>query len=361
MPIIELTDISKRYRTGDKYAVDHVSFSLKKGNILALVGESGSGKTTLLRLIAGLEHPDSGIIRLAGQEIVNGRKSLAANRRKTGMVFQDYALFPHLNIMDNIRFGLNGLSKKDAEQRVYETLELTGLKEDVKKYPHQLSGGQQQRVALARALAPRPELLLMDEPFSNLDTILRDQVREEVQQIIKSVGITAIIVTHDTKDAFSTADQIAVMLNGKLLQIDTPNTLYNEPNSSYVAELFGQSNHLEATAEPGGFNTPFGFVSTPLDCPHKDKVSLFFRAEETTFCEAGEPHLCGEIEKCTYLGDHVQLKVCCKSCEQCARNTNNTNEDNKHSLLIKSTDQTLKPGDTVRFKLKNFKVKSSEE
>lgn len=360
MPIIELTDISKRYRTSDKFAVDHVSFSLEKGKILALVGESGSGKTTLLRLIAGLEHPDSGIIRLAGQEIVNGRKSLAANRRKTGMVFQDYALFPHLSILENVRFGLNGMPKEAATQRALETLELTGLKEDVKKYPHQLSGGQQQRVALARALAPRPELLLMDEPFSNLDTILRDQVREEVQQIIKSVGITAILVTHDTKDAFSTADEIAVMLGGKLLQIDTPDALYNDPNSPYVAELFGKSNHLEAVPEPGGYNTPFGFVSTPLECPHKDRVNLFFRAEEATFCEAGEPHLCGRIEKCVYLGDHMQLKVCCNSCNSCARNKGNEKNSDKHSILLKSPIQTWKPGDVVRFRLKNFKVKATE-
>src|SRR5690606_18407757 len=361
MPIIELTDICKRYRTSDKLAVDHVSFSLKKGNILALVGESGSGKTTLLRLIAGLEHPDKGIIRLAGQEIVNGRKSLAANRRKTGMVFQDYALFPHLSILENVRFGLNGMSKSAADERVYETLELTGLKEDVKKYPHQLSGGQQQRVALARALAPRPELLLMDEPFSNLDTILRDQVREEVQQIIKSVGITAILVTHDTKDAFSTADQIAVMLKGKLLQIDTPDALYNNPNSSYVAELFGKSNTLEAIAEPGGFNTPFGFVPTPQNGSYKDKVNLFFRAEETIFCEAEEPHLCGRVEKCIYLGDHMQLKICCNRCNSCANDNANKENSNAHSLLLKSSVQSWRPGDIVRFNLKNFKVRSPDK
>src|SRR5690554_4042470 len=247
MTIIELNNISKKYRAADKYAVAGVSFSLEKGEILALVGESGSGKTTLLRLIAGLEHPDGGEIRLNNEVIVSGRKSLPTNKRKTGMVFQDYALFPHLTIYENVAFGLKGLKKKETEQRVYETLELTGLKEDVKKYPHQLSGGQQQRVALARALAPRPALLLMDEPFSNLDTILRDQVREEVRQIIKAMGITAILVTHDTKDAFSTADKIAVMLNGKLLQIDTPDALYNDPSSAYVAELFGKSNNLEAT------------------------------------------------------------------------------------------------------------------
>src|SRR5690606_10500109 len=305
---------------------------------------------------------DKGIIRLAGEEIVNGRKSLAANRRKTGMVFQDYALFPHLSIMENVRFGLNGMSKDAANQRVYETLELTGLKEDVKKYPHQLSGGQQQRVALARALAPRPELLLMDEPFSNLDTILRDQVREEVQQIIKSVGITAILVTHDTKDAFSTADKIAVMLEGKLLQIDTPDALYNDPTSTYVAELFGKSNNLEATVEADGFKTPFGFVSRPSNCRHAhhtDKVNLFFRAEETDFCNAEEPHLCGRVEKCMYLGDHMQLKVCCNRCNSCANGAEKeTGNMDTHSILLKSPVQTWKPGDIVRFKLKNFKVKS---
>src|SRR5690606_38547771 len=275
------------------------------------------GKTTLLRLIAGLEHPDHGEIKLDGKTIVSGHQSLKPNKRKTGMVFQDYALSPHLNIFENVAFGLKGLKKKEAEQRVFETIELTGLKENIKKYPHQLSGGQQQRVALARALAPRPTLLLMDEPFSNLDTILRDQVREEVQQIIKSVGITAILVTHDTKDAFSTADKIAVMLDGRLLQIDTPDTLYNDPTSAYVAELFGKSNNLEATVEPGGFKTPFGFVSQPSDrryFRHTDKVNLFFRAEETDFCNAEEPHLCGKVEKCMYLGDHMQLKICCNRC-----------------------------------------------
>lgn len=361
MPIIELNNISKRYLNADKLAVDHVSFSLNKGEILALVGESGSGKTTLLRLIAGLEHPDEGTIKLGNEIIVDGRKSLPANKRKTGMVFQDYALFPHLTIFENVGFGLNNLKKKEAEQRIFETIELTGLKEDVNKYPHQLSGGQQQRVALARALAPRPELLLMDEPFSNLDTILRDQVREEVQQIIKSVGITAILVTHDTKDAFSTADKIAVMLGGKLLQIDTPDALYNEPNSTYVAELFGKSNNLEAIVEPGGYQTPFGFVSGISTDSPSEKVNLFFRAEETDFCNAEEPHLCGQIEKCTYLGDHMQLRVCCTPCSSCRTNSPHQKAMNGQSILLKSAVQTWKPGDVVRFKLKNFKVKSTED
>ena len=359
MTIIELNNISKRYQESADFAVNDVSFSLEKGEILALVGESGSGKTTLLRLIAGLEHPDSGCIQLNGEVIVSGRKSLPTNKRKTGMVFQDYALFPHLTIFENVAFGLKGLKKKETKQRVYDTIELTGLKEDLKKYPHQLSGGQQQRVALARSLAPRPELLLMDEPFSNLDTILRDQVREEVRQIIKNLGITAILVTHDTRDAFSTADKIAVMREGKLLQIDTPDTLYNDPNSSYIAELFGKFNNIMSTVEPGGFMTPFGFVPTPKDCPlalNRDRVNLFFRAEEVVFCNAEEPHLCGMVEQCTYLGDHMQLKVYCSRCNLCIKGCDLELIDDTQSILLKSSVQTWKPGDIVRFKLKNFKV-----
>lgn len=363
MTIVELKDISKKYREADKMAVDAVNLSVKQGEILALVGESGSGKTTLLRMIAGLEHPDAGHINLDGRTVVRGHRSLPPNRRGAGMVFQDYALFPHLNIYDNVAFGLKGLKKKEIKQRVLETIELTGLNENIKKYPHQLSGGQQQRVALARAIAPRPKILLMDEPFSNLDAILRDQVREEVRQIIKKLNITAILVTHDTKDAFATADKIAVMLNGKLLQVDTPNQLYNEPNNVYVAELFGKSNHLEATVEADGFNTPFGFISRPENCPscQDHKVNLFFRAEETVMCDETEPHLCGMVEQCIYLGDHVQLKVCCNRCTLCEKKHlhNDQNVEN-HKVLIHSKEQHYKPGDTVRFNIKNFRVREAE-
>lgn len=363
MTIVELNNISKKYREANRFAVDNVSFSVEQGEILALVGESGSGKTTLLRMIAGLEHPDAGYINLDGKIVVKGSRSLPPNKRGAGMVFQDYALFPHLTIYENVAFGLKGLTKKEIKQRVLETIELTGLNENIKKYPHQLSGGQQQRVALARAIAPRPNILLMDEPFSNLDAILRDQIREEVRQIIKKLNITAILVTHDTKDAFSTADKIAVMLDGKLLQVDTPNKLYDEPNNAYVAELFGKSNHLEATVEADGFNTPFGFVSRPDNCTSckDEKVNLFFRAEETVLCDDSEPHLCGMVEQCVYLGDHVQLKVCCNRCTLCEKNQlHNAATKENHKVLIQSRDHNYKPGDTVRFNIKNFKIKEAD-
>ena len=363
MGIINVNQISKKYSEANKFAVDHVSFSVEKGEILALVGESGSGKTTLLRLIAGLEHPYAGEISLNNQVVVSGHKSVPANKRKTGMVFQDYALFPHLTIYENIAFGLKGLNKKQTAERISETIELTGLDEDVKKYPHQLSGGQQQRVALARAIAPRPELLLLDEPFSNLDAILRDQVREEVRQIIRRLGITAILVTHDTKDALATADKIAVMHKGKLLQIDTPDELYKNPNSSYVANLFGKSNQLEAIVEHDGFKTPFGFVNLPANCQmcQQDKVNLFFRAEETVFCKSEEPHLCGKVEQCTYLGDHVQLKVSCRDCDICSAKANDKLSESKHSILLNSSVHNFKPGDIVHFRIKNFKIKETSD
>src|SRR5690554_1211530 len=235
MSIIELKNISKQYPGASTFAVDDVSFSLNKGEILALVGESGSGKTTLLRLIAGLEHPSKGEITLSGKTIVKGRKSVPTNKRRTGMVFQDYALFPHLTIFENVAFGLKGLNKKETEQRVMETIELTDLQEDVKKYPHQLSGGQQQRVALARALAPRPDLVLLDEPFSNLDARLRAHLREEVRGILEEVGATAVLVTHDREEALTLADQVAVMGAGRILQVGSPEELYRQPATPGVA------------------------------------------------------------------------------------------------------------------------------
>ncbi len=169
MAILVLDKISKKYSNSKDFAIREVSFEVPQGEILALVGESGSGKTTLLRLIAGLEHPDEGQITLAGLTVAKGSMSIPANKRKVGMVFQDYALFPHLTVLENVKFGLQKLSRSEKEKVAQETLELVGLKENIDKYPHQLSGGQQQRVALARALAPRPDIILLDEPFSNLD------------------------------------------------------------------------------------------------------------------------------------------------------------------------------------------------
>jgi iron(III) transport system ATP-binding protein len=306
MSILSLQHVNKKYHQEQDFAINDVSFEVEEGEILALVGESGSGKTTLLRLIAGLEHPDSGVIWLSGQIIVEGIKSVPAHERKVGMVFQDYALFPHLTILENVKFGLK---KPDGEQKAKETLKLVGLKEDYNKYPHQLSGGQQQRVALARAIAPNPKILLMDEPFSNLDAMLKDQVREEIRQIVKKTGITAIFVTHDTKDALSTADRIAILHKGYLQQIDIPKVLYENPVNPYVANFFGKRNEITAFPSEEGYYTSFGFITDPDAKNYTGKVKLLFRPEHGEVVQRDGQQLTGKIVKISYFGSHQMVKM----------------------------------------------------
>uniref|UniRef100_UPI0035948006 ABC transporter ATP-binding protein n=1 Tax=Aquiflexum sp. TaxID=1872584 RepID=UPI0035948006 len=308
MRILSLQHINKKYNKADEFAVNDVSFDVEEGEILALVGESGSGKTTLLRLIAGLEHPDSGSISLMGQTIVEGVKSVPAHERQVGMVFQDYALFPHLTILENVKFGLQK-AKGNSEQIALDTLQLVGLKEDFSRYPHQLSGGQQQRVALARAIAPNPKILLMDEPFSNLDAMLKDQVREEIRQIIKKTGITAIFVTHDTRDALSTADRIAILHKGYLQQIDIPKNLYENPVNPYVANFFGKRNEILATPTVEGFYTTFGFIADPEAKKFRGKVRLQFRPEHGEVVQRDGQQLTGKIVKISYFGSHQMVKL----------------------------------------------------
>jgi len=348
MNILELENISKKYKSNNYLAVNDVSFRLEKGDILALVGESGSGKTTLLRMIAGLEQPDSGIMRLKGEEILNGNKAVPANQRHIGLVFQDYALFPHMTIAENVGFGLKGISKEEKKHIIRETISLTGLTEDLGKYPHQLSGGQQQRVALARALAPRPDILLLDEPFSNLDTILRDQVREEVQQIIKKTGITAILVTHDTKDALCTADKIAVLSKGQLLQYDSPENIYEAPFSEYVAHLFGKFNSLNSKTVANGFQTDFGLIPAHHNHLADQQVCIFCRPEYIeTVSEISPvgPVLKGSVVKLWYLGDFLRVIIA-------SENDKGTSEMVIH--IPPGTD--IKVGSTIYFKIRKYKL-----
>ncbi|WP_226389631.1 ABC transporter ATP-binding protein [Penaeicola halotolerans] len=309
MAILVLDKISKKYSNSKDFAIREVSFEVPQGEILALVGESGSGKTTLLRLIAGLEHPDEGQITLAGLTVAKGSMSIPANKRKVGMVFQDYALFPHLTVLENVKFGLQKLSRSEKEKVAQETLELVGLKENIDKYPHELSGGQQQRVALARALAPRPDIILLDEPFSNLDTLLKDQVREDIRQIIKRFGITAVFVTHDTKDALSTADRIAILHKGRLQQVDIPRILYEIPANGYVANFFGKMNFMPGRPTDDGFYTPFGFLQCEQAKGKDHKYHIRFRPEHAFILDNSPDHLQGQIEKVAYLGDHQLLRV----------------------------------------------------
>ncbi|MEN7431610.1 ABC transporter ATP-binding protein [Chromobacterium sp. TRC.1.1.SA] len=224
--------------------LDGMSFSLEGGEIACLLGGSGCGKTTALRCIAGFEAPSAGLIRLEGETVFGVGVNMPAHRRRVGMVFQDHALFPHLTAADNVAFGLSALPRAERKARVAEALSLVGLEDEAARYPHQLSGGQQQRVALARALAPRPRLLLLDEPFSNLDAELRERLAREVRAILKSQGISALMVTHDQHEAFSIADQVGVLHQGRLQQWDAPDGLYHRPANRYVAGFIGQGAFL---------------------------------------------------------------------------------------------------------------------
>ncbi len=224
----------------DKTVVEDISFSLEEGEIGCLLGPSGCGKTSLLRAIAGFEPVMRGAIRLRGRQVSAPGKSMPTEQRRVGMVFQDFALFPHLTVAKNIAFGLRDTPKPQRQQRVKELLALVGLQGSCDKYPHQLSGGQQQRIALIRAMAPRPDILLLDEPFSSMDTDLREQLAREVRQLLRRDGITAILVTHDQHEAFAMADHIAVLGEGRLRQWGSGYDLYHRPADRFVADFIGE-------------------------------------------------------------------------------------------------------------------------
>ena len=235
---LHIDSISKAF--GDQCVISALSLELQKGHIGCLLGESGCGKTTALRCIAGFETIQSGTIRIDGAVVSRATRHVPPEARRLGMVFQDYALFPHLTIEKNIAFGINKVSATDRRRRVGSMLDLVGLVDEADKYPHELSGGQQQRVALARALAPSPELLLLDEPFSNLDVALRERLCIDVRNILKEINISALLVTHNQHEAFAMADIIGVMKKGALEQWDTAYNLYHRPKSRYVADFVGE-------------------------------------------------------------------------------------------------------------------------
>ena len=248
-PLLKLSQIYQSYHQQE--IIKHLSLELKKGEIGCLLGPSGCGKTTVLRCIAGFESISSGAIAINGRIVCNTDFNLPPEQRRIGMVFQDYALFPHLTVSANIGFGLQQCSKAERTHRINELIATVGLTEVPDRYPHELSGGQQQRVALARALAPKPDLLLLDEPFSNLDISLRERLSLEVRDILKDQHTTAILVTHDQSEAFSVADIIGVMHQGEIMQWDNAYNLYHHPTNRFVAQFIGQGTFI-----PGYFISP---------------------------------------------------------------------------------------------------------
>jgi iron(III) transport system ATP-binding protein len=268
---LEISHLQVRYAGRSQAAVNGVSFGLRTGDIGVLIGPSGCGKTTLLRAVAGLEAASGGQIKMGGHVVSSVHASVSAEKRRIGMVFQDYALFPHLDVGNNVAFGIHDWPAGERKARVAEVLEWVGLSASQRRYPHELSGGQQQRIALARALAPRPQLLLLDEPFSNLDVDLRERLAHEVRGILKAAGATALFVTHDQLEAFAIGDMIGVMHEGALHQWDDAYSLYHRPATRFVAGFIGHGVFAPATlvAVDGQtvVQTALGELSNIAECP----------------------------------------------------------------------------------------------
>jgi len=251
------------HRYGKITAVDDVSLTIGSGEIVCLCGPSGCGKSSLLRIAAGLEAVQTGGVRIGGRIVADERGAVPPEKRGVGLVFQDYALFPHLSVIDNVRFGLTGLSGEVQRRRALETLGQVGMADYAESFPHQLSGGQQQRVALARALAPNPSVLLLDEPFSGLDARLREQIRDETLHVLKQNGAATMLVTHDPEEAMFLADRIALMRSGKIVQIGNPVDLYTRPVNAFAAAFFGEVNKLTGVVKGGVVDTPAGPLPAP--------------------------------------------------------------------------------------------------
>ena len=301
-PALAMTGIRHAY--GAVQAVDGVDVHVAPGEVVCLLGPSGCGKTTILRLAAGLEELQAGQVSLDGTCVAGAGESLPPERRGVGLVFQDYALFPHLDVMGNVTFGLTGWSSADRTARGREVLELVGLADMSGAYPHELSGGQQQRVALARALAPKPRVVLLDEPYSGLDARLRDRVRDEVLHILKSSGSACLMVTHDSEEAMFMADRIAVMRAGRIVQQGSPAELYCAPSDAFVAAFFGEVNQIDGRVKGASVDTLIGEIPA-AGLTDGQTVSLVIRPEGVridTLSEAFTRDPSGEVEQARLLG-----------------------------------------------------------
>jgi len=293
--------VTKRF--GDVAAVLESELCVERGEFVALLGPSGCGKTTLLRLVAGFERPDAGEIAIEDRPVFGPGVFVPAHARGIGMVFQEYALFPHLSVEQNVGFGVR---RGDRRERVPELLRLVGLKQQAQRFPHELSGGQQQRVALARALAPRPSVVLLDEPWSNIDPLLRASMRAELADILRGIDVTVLFVTHDREEAFSLADRIALMRDGTVLQTGSPEELYLHPADRWAAEFVGAANFLPGTIDGGLVNTLIGRFPV-ANANGKRDVEALIRPEQIEL--ALDPNGQGEVVGREFRGHDVFYRV----------------------------------------------------
>ncbi|WP_035245202.1 ABC transporter ATP-binding protein [Desulfogranum mediterraneum] len=314
--LLQLEGVCKSF--GPNLVAAEVSFSLEKGEIGCLLGPSGCGKTTLLRVVAGFESIDQGRVIIDGTTVSTATSHLAPEKRTIGMVFQDYALFPHLSVADNVAFGIRNRPGRQRRRKVAELLELVGLAGQSGRYPHEISGGQQQRVALARALAPEPELLLLDEPFSNLDALLRERLTVEVRDILKSLQTTALLVTHNQHEAFSVADSIGVMFAGAIQQWDRAHDIYHRPASLAVATFVGDGTLISGTVEgPGTVRCGLGVLrgDLSLPCSSGSGVDLLLRPEDVLHVEDAE--IQARVVHKSFRGPTILYQLELTSGEQC--------------------------------------------
>ncbi|EJN59150.1 ABC transporter ATP-binding protein [Halogranum rubrum] len=313
-PVLELSGVVKRF--GTETAVSGVDLTVNEGELLTLLGPSGCGKTTTLRTIAGLEQPTEGVVRVRGKVVAGEGQFVPPEQRNVGMVFQEFALFPHLSVAENIAFGLTEMDAAATDERVAELLDLVGLSDYGDRSPSDLSGGQRQRVALARSLAPEPDVLLLDEPFSNLDVRLRVEMREEVRRIIKAAGVTAISVTHDQEEALSISDRVAVMHDGTIEQVAAPGELFEHPESRFVASFIGRASFLAARVEGETIETAIGTFPRSLLKGLSDEyvgadVDVLVRPDDLRATATTEAEALGQVVERRYTGPsfvyHVEL------------------------------------------------------
>jgi iron(III) transport system ATP-binding protein len=303
---LHLKKVFKSFEKG-KPAVSGITIDIQKGEFLSLLGPSGCGKTTILRMIAGLEVPSSGIIEI-DETVVAGTAWVPPEKRGIGLVFQDYALFPHMSVFKNIAFGLVKCSKGEIDKRVHKMLEIIGLPEVVNRFPHELSGGQQQRIALARALAPAPGLLLLDEPFSNLDADLRYELRTETKRIQAETGTTTILVTHDQEEAFSLSDRVGVLQDGRLEQLGTPYEIYHKPKNRFVADFVGRSDFVGGRIEGNSLISEVGTFSLPDNRTGTAKtVEMMIRPDDVVFTPDNKGT--AVIKSAQFLGPEILYQI----------------------------------------------------